>query len=904
MNITWRFHSTLKIKLYTNETMKKYLAIIILCITEFVTVKSQDYTGYTHCAEQDSLALVAFYNATDGPNWKSNSDTFNINNIGSDGDYGLGFWTTYPNAGKGKWLSGPVKDWFGLLLEKQPIGTSKDSAWRLVYITPLLGRRAAGNNNMNGYIPKEVGLLTALRWFRINGNSGLSPCEIPDELYHPTLTELDIESVYVSGIISPAFRKCQNLQLINLRYNYLDSVPTFDFLSSDQLLNYFGSNGLTLFLYSTQISYANWEKSVDYFTTFTTTPTIKYQVQNLSSAGREQEILATPGSTVTLTCNEAGTQGTCTWLKKGTNTYLTGTTYTINNIAAKDTGIYKGSLLNPYIANWQIEANSGVSTVYTKPMHVVFTPVTPTCKYYKTSYSGNEIYLTFSKEMAVPGASQAAGFSVLRNGTTVHVTGISRTGRLSDTYKLTLDSSIFNGDAVTISYTTGTIVDHNGGVLASFSDKTVQNIVRKTPSVIDDAVTRKDGSGIIVNFDQYIDQSTFVASDFTISQSDDASQQVAAITLNAGELDDTISKSITLVLTNTILDSTATIKVGYKKGSLAAFYGAALQTFSPIAVKNVASGKSTSVTLHFDDLCEKYTNIYVKGSIKSLAFKLYDDKTNGDVSADDHNWTRTIRLANGSYTWGIYQRTISAYDTVITTNELTGVQNIVLTPKSGSTTDSLLSKVMTLAISDSIIGNDTIGVIKGDTIAYLCDKSVDFILDMAEYASLNPTKTIEPYLMGINNDWKDGIALSKIKDPLGNDSVFSVTLSGLNTGDALSFSFRNGTDWENNSPETRSHTVVAIDTIRAAFLVTVTSVSTMNNNSISIYPNPVHDQLFISTTDDNTFNVKVYNLFGQIMLTAEEVRSSVNVSHLTDGIYVIELLHKNGNPNRIRFIKK
>lgn len=898
--------------------MRKYLAIIILFASGFQVVKSAgpigSYVGYTHCAEQDSLALVAFYYATGGPNWRRTTDTaFSISSLASGDDYGAAYylggngWDWYPNAGTGKWLEGPVKDWFGVLLEKQQVGNTTDSVWRVIHLTPVYGRRTDGNNNMVGYLPKELGYLTALQYFRVNGNVGLGnqyetgkyPGDIPAEVYHPTLTKIDIENDWFTGIIDPAFRKCTNISELCFRYNHIDSMPTLDFLTQDHLLN----NMAHMFFYNTWISYATMEKSVDYFATFSTAQTINYQIQKQDNVGREYEIVAKPGDNVVLTCNEAGVQGTCTWTKKGINTYKTGTTYTITNIAAKDTGIYRGVIANPYVAAWQKESATDVGNVLTKPIHVVFTPSTPVCKFLLTSYSGNEVELTFNKAMAIPTTAQASQFSVASNGVKINVIDIKRTGRLYNKYILKLASSIFKDETVTISYTPGSIVDSNGGVLLSFSDKAVQNLTRSTPNVINNAITRKDGAGIVVNFDQFIDQNTFVASDFTITQSDDPTQKVVGVALNPGEIDDNISKSITLVLANSIIDSTVTIKVSYIKGSLTALYGGAVQSFNLLSVKNIASGKSTPVTLHFNDYCKRYSNIYVKGTIKSLPFKLYDDNTNGDAVANDNNWTKSVRLSTGEFTWGVYQRTISAYDTTVTTDEITGIQTVILTPKPDATIDSLLSPVMSLIVVDTIIGNDTVSIVRGDTIVYICDKSVTIILDMKSYSAKNPAETINPYLMGINDDWQTGIEMIKIKDPLNNDSVYAVTISGLNTGDLINFNFKNENEWENISADSRHYTISGVDTIRAEFKVFPVSIQGLKEASLIIYPNPAHDRLYIAKTNKISFKAAIYSQLGQCLIV-NSGESTIDISHLNAGIYILKLIDKDGNQHRRTFIKR
>lgn len=892
--------------------MRKHLTLIIFCIAGIIPLKSQDYTDYTHCAEQDSLALVAFYNATGGPGWTCNADNFDINSIGSDEDYGLGLYSSYPNAGKGKWLDGPVKDWFGVVLEKQQIGSTSDSAWRVIIITPTLSRRDNGNNNMKGYIPKEVGLLTALKWFRINGNPGFSKTEIPDELYHPTITRLDLESTGLCGIISSEFRKCTKLEKFIIRYNSIDSLPTFDFLSPKQLEDHF--KGYNMFLYSNQFSYATWEKSVDYFTSFTTIPTIKYQVQRLNNVGREREILTTPGSSITLTCNEAGEQGTVTWMRKDltsgvdTSLKITGTTYTIHNITSSDTGTYKGSCKNDYIGNWQVEGNSDVMNVpvLTKPIHVVFTPVTPICKSFYTSYSGNEIYMTFSKPMPVPESSQASQFSVLQDGVNVNINSISRIGRLFDTYVIKLESSISVGSTVTISYSPGTIVDKNGGVLQAFSEKDVQNFVREKPTVLNNAITRKDGKGIIVSFDRYIDPNTLDPDDFSITQSNDGSQEIVAAIVKSGELDKNISRSIQLAVKNIIYDSTAEITISYEKGSMTGLYAGAVQSFSPISVQNTVTPVRSSVTLQFNDECGTISNVVASGNIECLtSFKLYDDGTNGDEVANDHHWTRKISdIASDEYDWEVYKREVLSYDTTFLENDVK-----VLTPVYN---DELISPTMFVTFEDIKVGEDTLSVFSsGDTLFWKCEKYVVFLLDMKKYIEQNPDVKIEPYLMGIADDWKDGLIMEKIKDPTSNDSVYYVRVDQFTVGDSINFLFRNGAypngDWEEQGgPQKRNYTVKGNDTIRFEFLTfTTTAIPETKDDILRIYPNPVSEQLYFSTPDNNSFlYVKVYNMYGQCVLTAKDLQSSFDVNPLANGMYFLEALYKNGSRKHIQFIKK
>jgi Leucine-rich repeat (LRR) protein len=98
--------------------MKKTYIILLILVTSYYS-KSQ-------VLEQDSLALVAIYNSTNGDNW------------------------TYNNY----WLSYPVELWFGIEVSYN----------RVVKID-------LNYNNLSGYIPEEIGDLDSLSYFSIYNNS-------------------------------------------------------------------------------------------------------------------------------------------------------------------------------------------------------------------------------------------------------------------------------------------------------------------------------------------------------------------------------------------------------------------------------------------------------------------------------------------------------------------------------------------------------------------------------------------------------------------------------------------------------------------------------------------------------------------------------------------------------------
>ena len=86
---------------------------------------------------------------------------------------------------------------------------------------------------------------------------------------------------------------------------------------------------------------------------------------------------------------------------------------------------------------------------------------------------------------------------------------------------------------------------------------------------------------------------------------------------------------------------------------------------------------------------------------------------------------------------------------------------------------------------------------------------------------------------------------------------------------------------------------------------TTLSLSQVNNQHIKLYPNPVSNQLFLQFPSLETYNLKVFNLYGQVVLTENSVTSSLvlNVENLSNGIYFLNINSINGTAQTIKFIK-
>ncbi len=156
---------------------------------------------YSQVLEQDSLALVAFYNSTGGPNWNNNSG----------------------------WLTGPVSTWYGVTVENR----------RVIKLE-------VSSNNINGTIPDEIGTLNKLIKISLSNNSNLTG-EIPESIFNiDSLLWLAIGNCSLTGTIPHAIGNCCYLKSISFRENDLTGLipPEIGNLDSLQHL-YLFNNQLT-----------------------------------------------------------------------------------------------------------------------------------------------------------------------------------------------------------------------------------------------------------------------------------------------------------------------------------------------------------------------------------------------------------------------------------------------------------------------------------------------------------------------------------------------------------------------------------------------------------------------------------------------------------------------------------
>ena len=155
--------------------------IMISILLSIILSISQKLSAQTR--EQDSLALIAIYNAMGGENWDN----------------------------KTNWLTTePIYTWYGVTLADE----------RIAYLF-------LGSNNLTGKLPEELGNLTRLEDLILHNNHIESP--LPVSIKNLTqLWELVLNGNELSGIIPPEIYQLTELRFLNLIGNDLSGTLSPD----------------------------------------------------------------------------------------------------------------------------------------------------------------------------------------------------------------------------------------------------------------------------------------------------------------------------------------------------------------------------------------------------------------------------------------------------------------------------------------------------------------------------------------------------------------------------------------------------------------------------------------------------------------------------------------------------
>ncbi|HPR30862.1 MAG TPA: sugar-binding protein [Prolixibacteraceae bacterium] len=198
-----------------------------------------------YALEKDSLALVAFYNATNGDGWNH----------------------------KDNWLTGPLHTWWGVTIENGRV-TMLDLEWdnnltgqlpdELGNLTRLTRLYLPANWNLGGPIPASIGNLKQLQFLDLEncaltgtlpdeilgltslthlivGGNSFDPAPMPDFSPLVNLTALSINNCQLTGSINEGFTQLNNLTMVNLSWNDFSPGPIPDFHTMNALVNVYMS---------------------------------------------------------------------------------------------------------------------------------------------------------------------------------------------------------------------------------------------------------------------------------------------------------------------------------------------------------------------------------------------------------------------------------------------------------------------------------------------------------------------------------------------------------------------------------------------------------------------------------------------------------------------------------------
>lgn len=300
-------------------TVKNVLATALTLVGRPTTISVDNSVSAA-----DSLALVALYNATGGPNWTNNTN----------------------------WLNGPVATWFGVSISAERVS-----------------KLELKSNQLTGKIPPEIGQLLGLTRLDLNDNSFKG--EIPSQIGALTnLTYLDLSGNLLT-LLPPDIGQLSALEILLLFGNQFTSLPseivqlsqlTFLVLHDNQLTDFPDLSSLPLLGLSVEenhLEFDDLEPNVG-TTNFTYAPQ--------DSVGIKQDTSVTVGSSLTISVVVGGANNLYQWLKDGTEiTDATESSYTIDSVDDSDAGAYTCKISNSVATDL---------TLYIRPIDVTLTVAT------------------------------------------------------------------------------------------------------------------------------------------------------------------------------------------------------------------------------------------------------------------------------------------------------------------------------------------------------------------------------------------------------------------------------------------------------------------------------------------------------------------------------------------------
>ncbi|WP_394974714.1 T9SS type A sorting domain-containing protein [uncultured Croceitalea sp.] len=87
-------------------------------------------------------------------------------------------------------------------------------------------------------------------------------------------------------------------------------------------------------------------------------------------------------------------------------------------------------------------------------------------------------------------------------------------------------------------------------------------------------------------------------------------------------------------------------------------------------------------------------------------------------------------------------------------------------------------------------------------------------------------------------------------------------------------------------------------------LVTVNDVKNIEVKGFKMYPNPAYgEEIYITTTSNGEKNIKVYDVFGEVVLVDRISTNTLDISGLVPGVYVLQVTEDKKTMTRKLVIK-
>ncbi len=188
---------------------------------------------YAQVSSEERQALIDFYNATNGDNWKNtteNNQPWLVND---------------PNS--------LVTDWYGVNVTNGKVTKLDMFKNNLTGTLPVtigvfteMNQLVLSSNDIGGALPDSLIQLTKLRSLHLSGNEFIGPIPILKILNATAITHLYFDRNNFSGVIPPQIGQLSNLMFVNLGYNELTGSIPIEFSQLKKISSlYFSGNQLS-----------------------------------------------------------------------------------------------------------------------------------------------------------------------------------------------------------------------------------------------------------------------------------------------------------------------------------------------------------------------------------------------------------------------------------------------------------------------------------------------------------------------------------------------------------------------------------------------------------------------------------------------------------------------------------